>query len=238
MAGHADSAVELAVVLLSGGLDSATTLAWAVERGFRAHALTVDYGQRNRHELARAARLASALGAVEHRLARVELPAAEGSALTDPTTAVPRQRPAGEIGRGIPPTYVPARNTLLLSLALGLAEVLGAQNLFIGANAVDYSGYPDCRPEFLAAFERLARLATRAGSQGGKITVKAPLLRLSKGEIVREAVRLGVDLGETISCYEPGAEGVPCGGCDACVLRARGFREAGIADPTVAVRPA
>lgn len=220
-----------AVVLLSGGLDSATTLAWAVERGHVVHALTVDYGQRHRVEIERAARLAAALGAASHRLARVELPTLAGSALTDPQAEIPLGRSAQEIGRGIPATYVPARNTLLLSLALGLAEVLGADDLLIGANAVDYSGYPDCRPEFLAAFEELARKATRAGVEGRRIRVHAPLLRLSKAEIVHEAVRLGVDLASTLSCYRPDAAGRPCGGCDACILRARGFREAGLEDP-------
>jgi 7-cyano-7-deazaguanine synthase len=220
-----------AVVLLSGGLDSATTLAWALERGFVAHALTVDYGQRHRLELERASRLAAALGARSHRLARVELPSVAGSALTDPALPMPRERTIDQIGEGIPSTYVPARNTLLLSLALGLAEVLGAEDLFIGANSVDYSGYPDCRPEFLEAFERLARTATRAGVEGRPIRLHAPLLRLSKAEIVREAVRLGVEMGLTLSCYDPAAGGRPCGSCDACILRAKGFREAGVDDP-------
>jgi len=220
-----------AVVLLSGGLDSATTLAWALEKGFAAHALTVDYGQRHRLELERASLLATALGARSHRLARVELPTGAGSALTDPALPVPRERTLDQIGEGIPSTYVPARNTVLLSLALGLAEVLGAKALFIGANSVDYSGYPDCRPEFLAAFERLARTATRVGVEGRPIRLYAPLLRLSKAEIVREAVRLGVDVGLTLSCYDPAAGGRPCGSCDACILRAKGFREAGMDDP-------
>jgi len=220
-----------AVVLLSGGLDSATTLAWALEKGFAAHALTVDYGQRHRLELERASLLATALGARSHRLARVELPTGAGSALTDPALPVPRERTLGQIGEGIPSTYVPARNTVFLSLALGLAEVLGAEALFIGANSVDYSGYPDCRPEFLAAFEQLARTATRAGVEGRPIRLHAPLLRLSKAEIVREAVRLGVDVGLTLSCYDPTADGRPCGSCDACLLRAKGFREAGMDDP-------
>jgi 7-cyano-7-deazaguanine synthase len=222
-----------AVVLLSGGLDSATTLAWALARGFVAHALTVDYGQRHRLELERASQLAAALGARSHRLARVELPTGAGSALTDPTLPVPRDRTIDQIGEGIPSTYVPARNTVLLSLALGLAEVLGARNLFIGANSVDYSGYPDCRPEFLGAFERLARTATRASVEGRPIRLHAPLLRLSKAEIVREAVALGVDVGLTLSCYDPAADGRPCASCDACILRAKGFREAGLDDPAM-----
>jgi 7-cyano-7-deazaguanine synthase len=223
-----------AVVLLSGGLDSATTLAWAVERGHAAHALTVDYGQRHRLEIACAERLAPALGAASHRIACVRLPTLAGSALTDPDCAVPQGRSFEEIGRGIPVTYVPARNTLLLALALGLAEVLGAQDLYIGANAVDWSGYPDCRPEFLAAFEELGRKATRAGAEGRPIRVRAPLLRLSKAEIVREALRLGVDPAATLSCYRPDERGRPCASCDACLLRARGFREAGLADPGAA----
>jgi 7-cyano-7-deazaguanine synthase len=220
-----------AVVLLSGGLDSATTLAWSLERGFRTHALTVDYGQRHRLELERAARLASTLGASSHRMARIELPTLSGSSLTDPSIDVPHARTASEIGSGIPSTYVPARNTILLALALGLAEVLGAQEILIGANSVDYSGYPDCRPEYLAAFQELAARATRAGVEGRPIAIHAPLLRLTKGEIVREAVRLGVDLGQTLSCYDPGVRGEPCRRCDACLLRARGFRDAGIEDP-------
>ncbi len=237
MAGASSPAGRLAIALLSGGLDSATTVAWAVERGFTVHALTVDYGQRQRLEIERATRLAGALGAASHRLARVELPTGAGSALTDPTISLPRGRSLREIAQGIPSTYVPARNTLLLSLALGLAEVLGASDLFIGANAVDYSGYPDCRPEFLEAFEELARRATRAGVEGRPIRVHAPLLRLSKAMIIHDAVRLGVDLGLTLSCYEPSADGRPCSGCDACVLRAKGFREAGLVDPAAPAEP-
>ena len=229
----AEGDVRRAVVLLSGGLDSATTLAWAVERGREAHALTVDYGQRHRIEIERAGRLATSLGAASHRVARVELPTREGSSLTDPDQAVPTDRDPGAIGSGIPSTYVPARNTLLLALALGLAEVLGADELFVGANAVDYSGYPDCRPEFLEAFEKLAGRATRAGVEGRAPRVRAPLLERSKAEIVMEAKRLGVDLALTISCYAPDASGRICGRCDACLLRAKGFREAGIVDPAV-----
>jgi 7-cyano-7-deazaguanine synthase len=222
-----------AIVLLSGGLDSATTLALAVERGYRAHALTVRYGQRHEIEIERAARLARALGAREHRVVAVDLGAFGGSALTDPSIAMPRPRPGERIGSSIPRTYVPARNTVLLALALAWSETLGANDLFIGANAVDYSGYPDCRPEILAAFGRLAELGTRRGVEGQRLAVHAPLLRLSKGEIVREALRLGVDPAMTISCYDPGPAGEPCRQCDACVLRARGFREAGVADPAV-----
>lgn len=232
MVGASSPAARLAIALLSGGLDSATTVAWAIERGFVVHALTVDYGQRQRVEIERATRLAAALGVASHRLAKVELPTGAGSALTDLTMSLPRGRSLGEIAEGIPSTYVPARNTLLLSLALGLAEVLDARDLFIGANAVDYSGYPDCRPEFLSAFEELARRGTRAGVEGRPIRVHAPLLQWSKAEIIRDAVRLGVDLGLTLSCYGPAADGRPCGGCDACLLRAKGFREAGLLDPT------
>jgi 7-cyano-7-deazaguanine synthase len=222
-----------AVVLLSGGLDSATTLAYALERGFEAHALTIDYGQRHAVEIAHAARVAAACGASSHRVVSVDLRTLGGSALTDGDVAVPRNRTAEEIGEGIPVTYVPARNTIFLSLALGWAEVLGAKDLFIGANAVDYSGYPDCRPEFLEQFERLARLATRAGVEGAEIRVRAPLLAWSKAEIVREALRLGVDPGITVSCYDPGDGGRACGTCDACLLRSKGFSEAGVPDPAI-----
>jgi 7-cyano-7-deazaguanine synthase len=219
-----------AVVLLSGGLDSATTLALALADGFAAHALTVDYGQRHRVEISRAERLAAALGAASHRVMRVELGPLAGCALTDGATPVPHDRRPGAGGR-IPVTYVPARNTLLLALALAWAETLGSLDLFIGANAVDYSGYPDCRPEFLQAFEGLARLATRAGIEGGRIRIHAPLLAATKADIVREARRLGVDLGLTWSCYDPDPAGRACGTCEACRLRAKGFQEAGLPDP-------
>jgi 7-cyano-7-deazaguanine synthase len=221
------------VVLLSGGLDSATVLALAVAAGFRAHALTVRYGQRHELEIERAVVLARSLGAHEHRIVALDLAGFGGSALTDPAIEVPRHRSDAQIGAGIPATYVPARNTLLLALALAWAEVLGASDLFVGVNAVDSSGYPDCRPEFLEAFEGLARRATRAGVEGGRLTVHAPLLRWSKGRIVLEARRLGVDLARTLSCYVPDAAGRPCRSCDACRLRARGFEEAGLADPAL-----
>ncbi len=222
-----------AVVLLSGGLDSATTLAEAIARGFEAHALTVRYGQRHEVELESAVAIARALGAASHREASVDLAFTGGSALTDPSIPVPKSREDGAIGAGIPSTYVPARNTVLLSLALAWAEVLGARDLFIGANSVDYSGYPDCRPAFLEAFEALARLATKAGVEGERFSVHAPLLRLTKGEIVRRALDLRVDLSLTWSCYDPRPGPAPCGLCDACLLRARGFREAGLRDPAL-----
>ena len=224
-----------AVVLVSGGLDSATTLAVARERGFACRALTVDYGQRHRVELDRAAGVARALEAVEHRVVRVDLSFAGGSALTDRSIEVPKARSDDAIADGIPSTYVPARNTVLLSIALAWAEALGIRDLFVGVNAVDYSGYPDCRPEYLEAFERLAALATRAGveADGEPFRVHAPLLRRSKAEIVRMALDLGVDPAWTVSCYDPDPAGRPCGACDACRLRQRGFSEAGEVDPAV-----
>jgi 7-cyano-7-deazaguanine synthase len=220
-----------AVVLLSGGLDSATTLALAVERGLEAHALSVGYGQRHALEIERAEILAAQLGAASWRVVKVDLAHLTGCALTDPDTPVPKDRRGDRIGEGIPPTYVPARNALFLVLALGWAEVMGARDLFVGANAVDYSGYPDCRPEFLAAFERLAAVGTKAGVEGRGIRVHAPLIDMSKAQIVLEARRLGVDFASTLSCYEPAPHGGPCGRCDSCLLRARGFREAGLDDP-------
>lgn len=219
-----------AVVLLSGGLDSATTAAVARERGFDVYALTARYGQRHAVEVERAALVAARLGVREHRVVELDLGFAR-SALTDAAVAVPGDRSDEEIGTGIPETYVPARNTVLLSLALAWAETLSAHDLFIGANAVDYSGYPDCRPEFLAAFERLANVATRDGVEGRRFRVHAPLIDASKGEIVRRALALGVDVGLTVSCYDPAPDGRPCARCDACRLRARGFAEAGVADP-------
>jgi 7-cyano-7-deazaguanine synthase len=215
------------VVLLSGGLDSATVLAIAREQGFDCHALSLDYGQRHRAELAAARRVAAALGAVEHKVMRLDLDSIGGSALTDPAIAVP-EIPA----EGIPPTYVPARNTVFLALALAWAEVLEASDLFVGVNAVDYSGYPDCRPEFIEAFERLAKLATRRGVEGGSFHVHAPLIRLSKAQIIREGIARGVDYALTVSCYQADEEGRACGRCDACRLRAAGFAAAGVPDPT------
>jgi 7-cyano-7-deazaguanine synthase len=223
--------VKRAVVLLSGGIDSATTLAIARREGFEAHTLSIDYGQRHRHELECARRVAGALGAVQHTVVSVDLRAVGGSALTA-AIAVPKDRPYDAIGHGIPITYVPARNTVFLALALGYAEVVSAFDLFIGANAIDYSGYPDCRPEYLAQFERLANLATKAAVEGrGTFHIHAPLLQCSKADIVREGVRLGVDFALTLSCYDPDAEGRACGRCDSCRLRLKGFEEAGIVDP-------
>ncbi|MCI0428916.1 MAG: 7-cyano-7-deazaguanine synthase QueC [Rhodospirillales bacterium] len=220
-----------AVVLVSGGLDSATTLAMAQSQGFETYALSVDYGQRHRRELECARRVAQALGAARHTILRVDLRAVGGSALTD-ALDVPKDRSHDEIGQGIPITYVPARNTVLLSLALGYAEVLESFDLFIGANALDYSGYPDCRPEFLTQFERLANVATKAAVEGrGTFRVHAPLLRMTKAEIIREGTRLGVDYGQTLSCYDPDTEGSACGRCDSCRLRLKGFAEAGLRDP-------
>jgi 7-cyano-7-deazaguanine synthase len=215
-----------AVVLVSGGMDSAVTLALAREQGFACHALSVDYGQRHLSELAAAARVASLLGAVEHKTVPVDLRSIGGSALTADID-VPTQG-----GAGIPVTYVPARNTIMLAVALGWAEALGAADIFCGVNAVDYSGYPDCRPEFVEAFARLANLATKAGVEGAHLRVHAPLIRLSKADIVREGVRLGVDFAATVSCYQADAEGRACGACDACRLRAEGFAAAAVADPT------
>lgn len=219
-----------AVVLLSGGMDSAVTLALARERGFECHALSVAYGQRHVSELAAAARVAMMLGAVQHKIVDVDLRAIGGSALTA-DIAVPehsRTHAADEI----PATYVPARNTIMLAVALGWAEVLQAGDIFCGVNAVDYSGYPDCRPAFVASFETLANLATKAGVEGNRLRVHAPLIELSKADIVREGLRLGVDFAATVSCYRADAEGRACGKCDACALRAQGFADAKVKDPT------
>jgi 7-cyano-7-deazaguanine synthase len=216
-----------AVVLLSGGLDSATVLAMARGQGYRCHALSVEYGQRHHAEIDAAARVAAALGAHEHRTMRVDLAGIGGSALTDSRIAVPEAE-----GNGIPVTYVPARNTLLLSLALGWAEVLGATDIFVGVNAVDYSGYPDCRPAFIHAFEQLARLATKAGVEGAEFKIHAPLINLSKADIVKVGARLGVDYGMTVSCYQADAQGRGCGKCDSCRLRAAGFAAAELPDST------
>lgn len=225
-----------AVVLLSGGLDSTTCLAIARADGFDPVALSFDYGQRHRIELERAAAIAAADGC-EHIVVRIDLGSFGGSALTDPSIAVPRHvdpvddtRADGDV---IPVTYVPARNTVFLSYALALAEVRGAADVYIGVNAIDYSGYPDCRPEFIAAFETVANLATRAAVEGRRFTVHAPLQHLGKADIVRRAVELGVDLSRTVSCYDLSPAGVPCGACDACVLRSRGFAAAGIDDPAL-----
>jgi 7-cyano-7-deazaguanine synthase len=228
-----DPSMKKAVVLLSGGLDSATLLAHVTAEGWEPYALTFDYGQRHRLELARAAEIAAALGAAEHRTVRVDLGAFGGSALTS-DLAVPKDR--GDEPGVIPVTYVPARNTVFLSLALAWAEAIGARDLFYGANALDYSGYPDCRPEFVEAFQRLANVATREGVESGEpwFRVHAPLMRMTKADIVRRAADLGVDLSRTLSCYDPRPDGAPCRRCDACRLRARGFAEAGLEDPALA----
>lgn len=219
----------VAIVLLSGGLDSATCLAIARAEGFACHALSFAYGQRHDAELAAAARVAAALGAATHRVMQIDLAAFGGSALTDPAIAVPESPTTG-----IPVTYVPARNTVFLACALALAEVRGASDIFIGVNAVDYSGYPDCRPEYIAAFERMARLATRAGveGQGDGLRIRAPLIQWSKAEIVRRGTELGVDYSLTVSCYQAASDGAACGRCDACRLRAAGFAAASLPDPT------
>ncbi|MBB2895269.1 7-cyano-7-deazaguanine synthase QueC [Pseudomonas sp. AS2.8] len=216
-----------AVILLSGGLDSATIVAMAKAQGFACYTMSFDYGQRHRAELQAAERVARQLGVVEHKVIGLDLNGIGGSALTDPNIAVPETP-----GEGIPVTYVPARNTVFLSLALGWAEVLGARHLFIGVNAVDYSGYPDCRPEFVEAFERLANLATKAGVEGDTFKIEAPLQFLSKAQIVQAGSQLGVDYGLTVSCYQADDEGQACGRCDSCRLRAEGFKAAGISDPT------
>jgi len=219
--------VSRAVVLLSGGLDSATTLAIAAHDGHDCHALSVDYGQRHRAELDAAQRVAAQLGAREQRVVRLDLTVFGGSALTDARISVPTAPSAG-----IPVTYVPARNTVMLALALAWAEVLGAQHIYIGANAVDYSGYPDCRPEYLAAFEAMANLATKAAVEGARTRIHAPLVALSKADIIRRGVALGVNFALTVSCYNADASGCACGQCDACRIRRDGFSAAGIADPT------
>jgi len=217
-----------AVVLLSGGLDSATCLAIAREQGFDCHCLSVDYGQRHAAELQAAERVCRALGAAEHRVVHLDIGQFGGSALTDAAIAVP----TGGVQPGIPVTYVPARNTIMLSLALGWAEILGAQDIFVGVNAVDYSGYPDCRPAFIAAFETLANLATKAGVEGQRLRLHAPLIDLSKADIIRRGLVLGVDYALTVSCYQADSQGRACGLCDACRLRREGFTAAGVPDPT------
>ncbi len=229
------SAATPAIVLLSGGLDSATCLAIARDRGFAPHCVSFDYGQRHRFELAAAAELATALGAASHRTVSIDPQAFAGSALTT-GPAVPKHEPDAPIGDGIeatiPVTYVPARNLVFLAYATGLAEVLGAVDVFIGVNAVDYSGYPDCRPEFIGAFRRAASLATKAGVEGRALEIHTPLIDLTKAQIIAEGVRLGLDYGLTHSCYDPASTGGACGACDACLLRRRGFEAAGVADPT------
>jgi 7-cyano-7-deazaguanine synthase len=216
-----------AVILVSGGLDSTTVLAMALSQGYTCYALSFDYGQRHRAELVAAERASRALGDVEHKVVKLNLDSIGGSALTDLSIAVPEEET-----QGIPITYVPARNTVFLSIALGWAEVLGAHDIFIGVNAVDYSGYPDCRPEYIAAFELMANLATRAGVEGQKITIHTPLMKLGKSEIIRVGLALGVDYSLTVSCYQVTDEGLACGKCDSCRLRRQGFVNAGLKDPT------
>lgn len=224
-----------AVVLLSGGLDSATVLALCRAEHFSASALSFRYGQRHDREIAAAAQIADSLGAVEHRVVEIDLRAFGGSALTA-DLKVPKARSATEMSTGVPITYVPARNTIFLSYALAWAEVLGATDIFLGVNAIDYSGYPDCRPEFISAFENLANLATRAGTEGAAFRIHAPLLALSKAEIIRRGVSLGVNYGLTHSCYDPTPDGLACGECDSCQLRLKGFEEAGVTDPIAYAR--
>jgi 7-cyano-7-deazaguanine synthase len=216
-----------AVILVSGGLDSTTVLAMARAQGYACYTLSFDYGQRHRAELAAAERVSNALGDVEHKVVHLNLDSIGGSALTDTSIAVPEEE-----SEGIPITYVPARNTVFLSIALGWAEVLEAHDIFIGVNAVDYSGYPDCRPEFIAAFEATANLATKAGVEGHKITVHTPLIDLTKGEIIKAGIDLGVDYSQTVSCYQATENGLACGRCDSCRLRRQGFVDAGVEDPT------
>ena len=216
-----------AVILLSGGLDSVTTLAIAQQQGFECYTLSFNYGQRHDVELDAAAELSKKMGALEHKIIQIDLRSIGGSALTDNTIDVPEHHE-----EGIPVTYVPARNTVFLSIALGWAEVLSAQAIFVGVNAVDYSGYPDCRPEFINAFEQLANLATKAGVEGQKLTVHAPLITMTKAEIIQQGIALGVDYSKTISCYQANNEGKACGHCDSCRFRKQGFQQAGVTDPT------
>ncbi|NOK02094.1 MULTISPECIES: 7-cyano-7-deazaguanine synthase QueC [Myxococcus] len=223
--------VKRAVVLISGGLDSTTCLAMAKAKGFEPVCLAVAYGQRHAVELEQARKVAAAMGVTDFRVVSIDLRQVGGSALTA-DIEVPKDRPSDEMSHGVPVTYVPARNALFLSLALGLAEVVGSTDIYIGVNAVDYSGYPDCRPEFIRSFELMANLATKAGVEGARFTVHAPLTGLTKADIIREGVKLGVDYGLTHSCYDPDAQGRACGRCDSCVLRKKGFEEAGVPDPT------
>ena len=219
-----------AVVLLSGGIDSTTTLAIAITEGYEAYALSFDYGQRHQIETQAARRAADSLGAKKHRIAKIDLRVFGGSALTGDID-VPKQRSETEIADGIPVTYVPARNTIFLAYALGWAEVIQAADIFLGANAIDYSGYPDCRPEFIEAFQTVANVGTKAGVEGRRFQIHTPLIKFSKAEIIRKAVELGVDLSLTHSCYDPSPDGFACGECDSCLLRLKGFREAGMKDP-------
>jgi 7-cyano-7-deazaguanine synthase len=219
-----------AVVLLSGGIDSTTTLAITITQGYEAHGLSFDYGQRHQIETEAARRVADSLGAKEHRLAKIDMRIFGGSALTD-NLDVPKKRSEKEMAQGIPITYVPARNTIFLAYALARAEVISASDIFLGVNAIDYSGYPDCRPRFIEAFETLANLGTKAGVEGRRFQIHAPLIKFSKAEIIRKAVELGVDLSLTHSCYDPLPEGLACGECDSCLLRLKGFREARMKDP-------
>jgi len=214
-----------AVILLSGGLDSATTLAYAKSNGYECYALSFDYGQRHKFELKAAKKVAKALGAVKHEIVTVDLSRFGGSALTS-DIPVPKSRTIKQIGHGIPVTYVPARNTVFLSIALAYAESIGAHDIFIGVNALDYSGYPDCRPEYIRAFQKMANIATKAGVEGAKLKIHAPLIKLSKAGIIRLGIKLGVDYSLTSSCYDPEQDGTPCGRCDSCLLREKGFREA------------
>jgi 7-cyano-7-deazaguanine synthase len=226
-----EQTLKKAVVLVSGGLDSTTVLAMARKQGYECYTLSFDYGQRHRAELIAAERTSKQLGAVEHKVVNLDLGSIGGSALTDTSIDVPEDAP--EDSTEIPVTYVPARNTVFLSIALGWAEVLGAQDIFIGVNAVDYSGYPDCRPDFIEAFEKLANLATRAGVEGDYLRIQTPLLKLSKADIVKQGKALGIDYGLTVSCYQATDEGLACGKCDSCRLRRQGFEAAGMADPTL-----
>jgi 7-cyano-7-deazaguanine synthase len=219
-----------AIVLLSGGIDSTTTLAIAIAEGYKAYALSFEYGQRHQIETQAARRVANSLGAKEHRVAKIDLRIFGGSALTDDVD-VPKKRSATEIAHGIPVTYVPARNTIFLAYALAWAEVIPASDIFLGVNAIDYSGYPDCRPEFVEAFQNVANVGTKAGVEGTRFHIHTPLIKFSKAEIIRKAVELEVDLSLTHSCYDPSPEGLACGDCDSCLLRLKGFREAGIKDP-------
>lgn len=222
-----------AVILLSGGLDSATCLAMAKSQGFVPYAISFRYGQRHGIELERAALVAAHLGALEHIIIDIDLAKLGGSALTDRNIAVPKHQTVEQIGSDIPLTYVPARNTVFLSYALAWAEVLESKDIFIGVNALDYSGYPDCRPEYIDAFEKMANLATKRGVEGNRLTIHSPLIHLTKAEIIKKGLALGVDYGLTISCYDPAPDGTPCGRCDSCLLRAKGFSEAGSNDPSL-----